>query len=155
MQETQDQSLGREDSLEEKMATHSSNLAWRIPWTEEPGGLQSMGLQKSQTQLSNQSAFIYMYIHGQSLQLCVYAYICVCVCAFCLTVRLLMDTCCYQSLLLSCMWNSGTGKIVYGIKPQNSGSFCCGEDGNGVGRGMATWHADAVLPWSPRQRNLI
>ena len=80
MQETQDRSLGREDSLEEEMATHSSNLAWRIPWTEEPGGLQSMGLQKSQTQLSNQSAFIYMYIHGQSLQLCVYAYICVCVC---------------------------------------------------------------------------
>ena len=42
--------------------------------------------------------------------------------------------------------NSRTGKIVYGIKPQNSGSFCCGEDGNGLGRGMATWRADAVLP---------
>ena len=39
------QSLGQEDSLEEEMATHSSILAWRIPWTEEPGGLQSMGLQ--------------------------------------------------------------------------------------------------------------
>ena len=38
------QSLGREDSLEESMATHASILAWRIPWTEEPGGLQSMGL---------------------------------------------------------------------------------------------------------------
>ena len=36
------QSLGREDPLEEEMATHSSILAWRIPWTEEPGGLQSM-----------------------------------------------------------------------------------------------------------------
>ena len=36
-------SLGREDSLEEEMATHSSVLAWMIPWTEEPGGLQSMG----------------------------------------------------------------------------------------------------------------
>ena len=43
MQETQVQSLGREDPLEEDMATHSSILAWRIPWTEEPGGLQSMG----------------------------------------------------------------------------------------------------------------
>ena len=42
------QSLGWEDSLEEGMATHSSILAWRIPWTEKPGGLQSVGLQ-SQT----------------------------------------------------------------------------------------------------------
>ena len=40
------QPLGQEDSLEEDMATHSSTLAWRIPWTEEPGGLQSMGLQR-------------------------------------------------------------------------------------------------------------
>ena len=49
MQETQEtrvRSLGREDPLEESMATHSSILAWRIPWTEEPGGLQSMGLQR-------------------------------------------------------------------------------------------------------------
>ena len=46
MQETQVQSLGREDPLEKEMATHSSTLAWRIPWTEEPGGLQSMGLQR-------------------------------------------------------------------------------------------------------------
>ena len=42
--------LGQEDPLEEGMATHSSIVAWRIPWTEEPGGLQSIGLQ-SQTQL--------------------------------------------------------------------------------------------------------
>ena len=39
-------SLGREDPLEEEMATHPSILAWRIPWTEEPGGLQSTGLQR-------------------------------------------------------------------------------------------------------------
>ena len=45
MQETRVQSLGWEDSLEKGMATHSSILAWRIPWTEEPGGLQSMGSQ--------------------------------------------------------------------------------------------------------------
>ena len=38
--------MGQEDSLEEGMATHSSILAWRIPWTEEPGGLQSIGLQR-------------------------------------------------------------------------------------------------------------
>ena len=44
MQETQAQSLGQDDPLEKKMATHSRILAWRIPWTEEPGGPQSMGL---------------------------------------------------------------------------------------------------------------
>ena len=43
MQETWVRSLGREDPLEKEMATHSSILAWKIPWTEEPGGLQSMG----------------------------------------------------------------------------------------------------------------
>ena len=42
-QETQVLSLGQEDPLEEEMATHSSVLAWKIPWTEEPGGLQSLG----------------------------------------------------------------------------------------------------------------
>ena len=46
VQETQVQSLGWADSLEKGMATHSCILAWRIPWTEEPGGLQSMGSQK-------------------------------------------------------------------------------------------------------------
>ena len=51
MQETWVPSLGQEDPLEKGMATHSSILAWEIPWTEEPGGLQSMGLQ-SQTRLS-------------------------------------------------------------------------------------------------------
>ena len=46
MQETWVQSLGREDPLEKEMATHSSTLAWKIPWVEEPGGLQSMGYQR-------------------------------------------------------------------------------------------------------------
>ena len=50
MQETQVQSLGWEDPLEEEMATHSSILAWEIPWSEEPGGLQLLGSQ-SWTQL--------------------------------------------------------------------------------------------------------
>ena len=48
-QEIQVQSLGWEDPLEKEMATHSSILAWEIPWTERPGGLQSMGSQKSWT----------------------------------------------------------------------------------------------------------
>ena len=45
-QESQIQSLGQEDPLEEEMATHSSILAWRIPWTEESGALQSIGPQR-------------------------------------------------------------------------------------------------------------
>ena len=53
MHETQVRSLGQEDALEKEMATHSSILAWKIPWTEEPCGPLSRGLQKSQTQLSN------------------------------------------------------------------------------------------------------
>ena len=50
--------LGREDPLEKEMATHSSILAWKIPWTEEPGGLQSMGSQNL-TQLSTQACTVY------------------------------------------------------------------------------------------------
>ena len=46
MQEMQIQSLGQKDPLEKEKATHSSILAWEIPWTEEPGGLQSMGSQR-------------------------------------------------------------------------------------------------------------
>ena len=49
MQETQVQSLGQEDLLEKEMATHSSILAWKIPWMEESGGLQVQGVTKSQT----------------------------------------------------------------------------------------------------------
>ena len=49
MQETQVQSLTQEDPLEEEMATHSSILAWEIPWMEEPGGYRLGGSQKSQT----------------------------------------------------------------------------------------------------------
>ena len=46
MRETWVRSLGREDPLEKEMAIHSSAIAWKIPWTEEPGRLQSMGLQR-------------------------------------------------------------------------------------------------------------
>ena len=49
VQETWVRSLGQEDPLEKEMATHSSIFAWRIPWTEEPGGLQSMGSQELET----------------------------------------------------------------------------------------------------------
>ena len=53
MQETQVQSLDWEDPLEEGMATHSSSLAWKIPWMEEPSRLQSHGVTKSWTRLSD------------------------------------------------------------------------------------------------------
>ena len=53
MQETRVQSLGQEEPLDKEMATHSSILAWEIPQTREPGRLQSMGLQKSWTRLSD------------------------------------------------------------------------------------------------------
>ena len=60
MQETQKarvQSLGWEDPLEEDMATHSNILAWEIPWTKEPGGLQSMGLQRVTQDLATEHIF--------------------------------------------------------------------------------------------------
>ena len=56
VQETQVRSLGREDPLEEGMATHSSILAWRIPWTEEPGGPQSMRSQRVRRDLVTEHA---------------------------------------------------------------------------------------------------
>ena len=53
MQEIWVQPWGWEDPMEKEMATHSSILAWKIPWTQEPGGLQSMGVTKKWTQLGN------------------------------------------------------------------------------------------------------
>ena len=61
--------MGWEDPLEESMAPHSSILAWRIPWTEEPGGLQSMGpVAKSQTRLKQLSMHACMHISGNQHQ---------------------------------------------------------------------------------------
>ena len=70
------QSLGWEDPLEEGMATHSSILAWRIPWTEKPGGLQSPGLQRvrqnrAQHAESHRSVYVYTHIH---VCICVHEY---------------------------------------------------------------------------------
>ena len=64
-QETWVQSLGQEDPLEEGMATHSSVPTWRIPWTEEPGRLQSMGSQKRQTLLKQLSTHALVYRNNQ------------------------------------------------------------------------------------------
>ena len=63
MQETRVWSLGEEDPLEKEMATHSSILAWQVPWTKEPGGLQSMGSQKVRHGLATkQRQIIILYI---------------------------------------------------------------------------------------------
>ena len=63
IQETWVRSLDQEDPLEKEIAICSSILAWEIPWTEEPGGPQSMGSQKCQTQLSNQTTASSMHNH--------------------------------------------------------------------------------------------
>ena len=71
MQETLVRSLGREDPLAKRMATHSSLLAWRIPWTEEPGRLQSMGSQRVRYDWSNlactHAGDINVYMHLSSV----------------------------------------------------------------------------------------
>ena len=64
MRETWVQSLGQEDPLEKGMTLHSSILAWRLPWTEEPGGLQSMGLLKSWIRLRD--SHTHTHTHTQS-----------------------------------------------------------------------------------------
>ena len=61
-------SLDQEDPLEKEMATHSRILAWEIPWTEEPGWLQSMGLQESQALVTNQQQRIWGYLRGDCSQ---------------------------------------------------------------------------------------
>ena len=75
LQETRVPSLGREDPLEKDMATHSNILAWRITWMEEPGGLQSMGLQRIEYDRSTDTSF-----HIWSNIYISFKYVCVCVC---------------------------------------------------------------------------
>ena len=60
MRETRVQSLGRDDPLEKAMAIHSSAIAWKIPWTEEPGRLQSMGLQR--VGYNRATSLIHLYV---------------------------------------------------------------------------------------------
>ena len=62
--ETQVQSLGQEDSLEEEMATHSIILAWEVPWTEEPGRLQSMNSQRVRHDLATEQQHTCVYVYN-------------------------------------------------------------------------------------------
>ena len=59
MRETRVRSLGRKDPLEKEMETHSSTLAWKIPWPEEPGGLQSLGSQRVRHDRANSLSFFH------------------------------------------------------------------------------------------------
>ena len=68
MQETQVESLGQQDLLEEEMATHSSILAWVIPWTEEIGGLQSMGSQRVRHDSATEHARAHTHTHTHTPQ---------------------------------------------------------------------------------------
>ena len=77
MQETQVQFLGQEDLLEKKTATHSFILAWKIPWLEEPRGLQSMGSQRVRHNLATKQQFISLQLQGT--------------CSLCFWPRLLSD----------------------------------------------------------------
>ena len=70
MQEPQVQSLAQEDPLEKEMAIHSSILAWEIPWTEEPGGLQSMGSQRVRHDWATEHACILCVRHSTLVNLC-------------------------------------------------------------------------------------
>ena len=71
MQEMQVWSLGQDNHLEKEMATHSRIFVWKIPWTEEPGVLESRGLQKSVIQLSNQTTATHTHTHTY---MCMYSY---------------------------------------------------------------------------------
>ena len=70
MRETRVRSLGWEDSLEKEMAIHSSTLAWRIPWREEPGGLQSMGSQRVRHNWVTNTKLIYTAVQQKLTQYC-------------------------------------------------------------------------------------
>ena len=83
MQKTWIQSLGREDTLEKGMATHSSILAWRIPWTEKPGRLQSMGSKRvrqdgatNTVQANFYSTFLDLMWYGWEIWLCMCGWVC-------------------------------------------------------------------------------
>ena len=78
MQETWVQPLGGEGPLENEMATHSSILAWRIPWTEEPGGLQSMGLQRVGHDLATKEQQLNFITKNLGNYLCIFASIFIC-----------------------------------------------------------------------------
>ena len=70
MQQTEVRSVDQKDPLEQEMATHSSILAWQIPWTREPGGLQSMGPQRDTTEHVHLHVVFYMFTNKEVYHQC-------------------------------------------------------------------------------------
>ena len=75
IQETQVRSLGQEDPLEKEMATHSSILAWKIPWVEELGGLQSMGSQRIEHDWATNTRMVILFNFSKNLAMHVFSFI--------------------------------------------------------------------------------
>ena len=111
MHETWIQSLGQKDPLEKGMATHSIIRAWRIPWTKEPGGLQSMWSQrvgqdwetKHTSSISLKKTHFFSFLWLSNIPLCVYVCVCVCVCICVYILHLLNPFICWWApRLLPC-----------------------------------------------------
>ena len=109
--ETQVRSLGQEDALEEKMATNSCILVWKIPRTEEPGGLQSKGLQRVRQDLAHNTPMythIYIYTHT-CIYMCVYTHTCIYTCVYThtqlnhLAIQLKLTQHCKSQTWISCI----------------------------------------------------
>ena len=115
MQETQEKwvrSLGKEDPLEEEMATHYSILAWRIPWREEPGRLQSMGSQRATVN----SAIIHLLSKSEG-SFFYYAFLILMQCSVCpLTAD--KESSCQSRSPSRCRFNACVGKIPWSRKQQ-------------------------------------
>ena len=115
MQETQVWSLGREDPLQKGMATHSSILAWRIPWTEELGGIQPRGSQRiGYNWVTNLHLhfflfpmYLYPVFNSYHMQ---YIYICVCVCVYthAIYIYIYIYICTYTHIFCSFIWHKAT-----------------------------------------------
>ena len=110
MQETWVQSLGQEDPLEKGMKTHSSILAWRIPCTEEPDGLQSMGPQRVRRDLDTeqQQHTVYIYIHTYIYTYCIYTHN---ASHACIHEYICMSICIYTCLI--CIWYMCVSIYIY------------------------------------------
>ena len=108
IRETRVQSPGREDPLEKEMATHSSTLAWKIPWVEEPGRLQSMGLQRVGHDWATSLSVIYLFGCAGSSLLCA---------GFSLRWLLLLQSMSSEVRLTGLMVPQHVGSSLRGIEP--------------------------------------
>ena len=142
MQEMRVRSLGWKDALDKEMTTHSSVLAWRIPWTEESGRLQSMGLQKSQAWLSDQHTQLFPGRSGVKTQV-----------VFHLLVLSLLPYVTFPVLfqILDCFYFKSIRKV------DNINTNCIGVNGrNPLEKGMAT-HSSILawrIPWTEKPGGL-